>query len=330
MQLSIRALRYFMATAEALSVTRASRQLRVSQPSISAAIAQLEESFRVQLFIRHHAKGLTLTPAGERVLVEARSLLAHAREFEASAGALGEGLKGEIAVGCFVTLAPFVMPGLLQGFAERHPDIDVRCEEWNQEEILAGLRSGRIELALTYAYATGDEFVTEVMAELPPRAVLPVGHRLASRSAVSLRELATEPLVLLDLPHSREYFLSLFRAYNLEPRIVHRTRSYDMVRGLVGRQRGYGILNAIPRMPYTYDGTRVVAVPILEDLPRTLVVGMRLRQAVLRRAVTAFSTFAAAYFAKEWPAVVDAEHKPRTPAAKKRIRKRSAKRSRPD
>src|SRR5688572_11635754 len=99
MQLSIRALRYFVATAEAGSVTQASRRVGVSQPSISAAIAQIEEDFRVQLFVRHHAKGLTLTPAGERILVEARGLLAHAREFQASAGALGEGLKGEIAVG---------------------------------------------------------------------------------------------------------------------------------------------------------------------------------------------------------------------------------------
>ena len=51
---------------------------------------------------------------------------------------------------------------LLQGFEKRHPDIAVRCEEWTQEEILAGLRGGRIEMALTYAYATSDEFATEV------------------------------------------------------------------------------------------------------------------------------------------------------------------------
>jgi DNA-binding transcriptional LysR family regulator len=315
MHLSIRALRYFVATAETGSVTRAARQLGVSQPSISAAIAQIEDDFRVQLFIRHHAKGLSLTPAGERVLVEARGLLAHAREFQASAGALGEGLRGEIAIGCFLTLAPFVMPGLLQGFEKLHPEIAVRSEEWNQEEILAGLRSGRIEMALTYAYATSGEFATEVMAELPPRAILPVDHPFAKKRAVSLRDLADEPMVLLDLPHSREYFLSLFRAYNLEPRIVHRTRSYDMVRGLVGRHRGYGILNAIPRMPYTYDGTRVAAVPILEDLPRTLVVSLRLKRAVVRRAVAAFTRYAHDYFESEWPTVID------TPR-KKRARKR--------
>jgi hypothetical protein len=78
-----------------------------------------------------------------------------------------------------------------------------------------------------------------------------------------------------------------------------------MVRGLVGRRRGYGILNAIPRMPYTYDGMRVVAVPIAEDLPRTLVVGLRLRQATARRAVREFMSFAHEYFTTEWRNVVD-------------------------
>ena len=92
----------------------------------------------------------------------------------------------------------------------------------------------------------------------------------------------------------------------------------DAVRGLVGRHRGFGILNAIPRMPYTYDGTRVVAVPIAEDLPRTLAVGLRLRRAVLRRAVVAFAAYARDYFRTEWPAVVDA---PRPAPSRKSARR---------
>jgi DNA-binding transcriptional LysR family regulator len=112
--------------------------------------------------------------------------------------------------------------------------------------------------------------------------------------------------------------MSLFRAYNLEPRIVYRSRSYDTVRGLIGRHRGYSILNAIPRMPYTYDGTRVAAVPILEDLPRTLVVGLRLRSAVLRRAVAELNRYATDYFAKEWPAVI---HTPKKGKKARRARK---------
>ena len=81
-RLSLRALRYFVAAAETGSVTGGAHQVRVSQPSISAAIARLEADLKVQLFVRHHAKGLSLTLSGDRLLVQARSLLAHAREVE--------------------------------------------------------------------------------------------------------------------------------------------------------------------------------------------------------------------------------------------------------
>src|SRR3954469_3778117 len=101
-RLSLRALRYFVAAAECGSVTAGAQQVRVSQPSISAAIARLEADLNVQLFVRHHAKGLTLTLPGDRLLVQARSLLAHAREVEQFAGAMGGVLGGEVSAGCFV------------------------------------------------------------------------------------------------------------------------------------------------------------------------------------------------------------------------------------
>jgi DNA-binding transcriptional LysR family regulator len=75
---SLRQLRYFVATAEALSFTGASKVLHISQPSISTAIAELEESFGVQLFIRHHASGLSLTQAGREMLGKSRDLLKNA------------------------------------------------------------------------------------------------------------------------------------------------------------------------------------------------------------------------------------------------------------
>ncbi|CAN0501700.1 unnamed protein product, partial [Phaeothamnion confervicola] len=163
-RLSLRALRYFVATAEAGSVTGAARQVRVSQPSVSAAIAQLEAGLKVQLFVRHHAKGLSLTLSGDRLLVQARSLLAHARELEQFAGAMGEPQRGEVSAGCFITLAPFLLPGLMAGFAERYPEVALSIEEGNQAEVLEQLRTGRCEVALTYAYGLSDEFEAEVLA----------------------------------------------------------------------------------------------------------------------------------------------------------------------
>ncbi len=318
-RLSLRALRYFVAVAETGSVTSGAQLVRVSQPSVSAAIARLEADLKVQLFIRHHAKGLSLTLSGDRLLVQARGLLAHARELEQFAGAMGGAERGEVNAACFITLAPFLLPGLLSAFAARYPEISLSIEEGNQAEVLERLRSGRCEIALTYAYGLSDEFEIELLAELPPRVILAQGHPLARRRKVSLRELAGAPMILLDLPHTRDYFLSLFRSVRIEPRIAHRTRSYEMVRGLAARGLGFGILNAIPRLPWTYDGNKVVAVPIAEELPNILVVCLRLKKLVARPAVTAFAGFAKQHFAEVWPKLMQTPPKERSKGRRARL-----------
>src|SRR5438552_13597925 len=81
---TLKQLAYFTAAAEEESVTGAARALNVSQPSISAAIAHLERVLGVQLFLRHHAQGLSLTAAGRTIFAEARNLLAHAGELATS------------------------------------------------------------------------------------------------------------------------------------------------------------------------------------------------------------------------------------------------------
>lgn len=300
-RLSLRALRYFVAAAETGSVSLGAQRVRVSQPSISAAIARLEADLGVQLFVRHHAKGLSLTLPGDRLLVQARGLLSHAREVEQFAGAMGGAHSGEVNAACFITLAPFLLPGLLPAFAARYPEISLDIEEGNQAEVLERLRSGQCEVALTYAYGLSEEFEVELLAELPPTVILAPDHPLARRKKVSLKELAGAPMILLDLPHTRDYFLSLFRAVRIEPRIAHRTKSYEMVRGLAARGLGFGILNAIPRLPWTYDGNKVVAVPIAEELPNILVVCLRLKRLAARPAVATFARFAKEHFAEVWP-----------------------------
>ncbi|HXQ40971.1 MAG TPA: LysR family transcriptional regulator, partial [Candidatus Udaeobacter sp.] len=98
---TLRHLAYFIAAAEQGGVTGAARSLRVSQPSISAALAELERRLGLQLFVRHHAQGLSPTPAGRQLLGQARRLLAHADELRLAALDLGGGLAGELDLGCF-------------------------------------------------------------------------------------------------------------------------------------------------------------------------------------------------------------------------------------
>ena len=118
-------------------------------------------------------------------------------------------------------------------------------------------------------YQGADEEVHYVLQRVPPHVIVSPDHPLAatpSRS-VSLRELADEPLILLDLPHSREYYLSLFKLLGIAPRIRHRASGYETVRAFVARGHGYSVLNQ--RLPHdlTYAGGPVVPLPIVEELP---------------------------------------------------------------
>ena len=297
MHLSFRTLEYIVTTADTGSVTEAARQLNVSQPSVSSAIAHMEAELGAQIFIRHHARGMTLTVAGRRFVGEARLLLNHAREFGRNALALGDSLAGGITVGSFVTLATRFMPGLLAEFSQRMPGIMVNLEEGNQKEILDGLVSGRFEMALSYAYALTEEVAGELLAELPPYVLVSAEHPLAGRADVSLSELANEPFILLDLPHSREYFFNLFLICKIEPRIVYRSHSYELIRGLVGHGHGYTIHNAVPGTTFGYDGTRISVLPIRELLPPVQVMSLSLRRHTLRPAAQKFADYLREAFA---------------------------------
>ena len=111
MKFTLRQIEYFIAAAESGSVALAAQRANISAPSVSTAIAHLEQEFGVQLFVRHHAQGLSLTSAGRGLLREARQGLRQMEGLYAAATADGQ-LRGTLNVGCLVTVAPMVLPAL--------------------------------------------------------------------------------------------------------------------------------------------------------------------------------------------------------------------------
>ncbi|MDE0047339.1 MAG: LysR family transcriptional regulator [bacterium] len=261
---TLKQLRYFTAAAEAGSISGGADRCAVSQPSVSAAVAHLEDVLGVQLFVRQHARGLALTPAGRRLHAAAQALLLQADELAEEAGGLASGLSGDLDVGCFVTFAPIVLPGLLRVLAATQPLIRIRPHEDDLRALQHGLRNGRYEVALTYDLNLENDIDFEPVVPVPLYAALPSDHRLASAAALDLRDLEDEPLVLLGLPDSRGHFLSLFAEAGFEPDIAYETRSFEMVRGLVANGYGYGLLHTRAPHNRTLDGSSLVCVPIRE------------------------------------------------------------------
>jgi DNA-binding transcriptional LysR family regulator len=175
----------------------------------------------------------------------------------------------------------------------------IRIHDGHHETVRTGLESGAYELAIVYDMGLGKDMETRALMDLPPYAVLPTGHRLARANRIALKELASEPLVLLDLPSSREYFLSLFYGLGIEPLIGARTSSYELLRGLVANGHGYSLLNTFPKTDITYDGRRIVRLPLKDDLPATRIVLAHPAGGRLTRMAQAFADFAFEYFAKQ-------------------------------
>ncbi len=281
-------LQYFAAAAELGSMTAAAKQLNISQSAVSTAVAQLERELGVQLLLRHHARGLTLTAAGDDFARELRNFLVHARELAEVARSAGEALIGELTIGCFSTLGPFELPRLLSSSEQHHPDIRVLIIEDEHAALKQHLRSGRCELALMYGYDLDDDIDHVRVRDAPPYALVSKDHRLASRRTVSLRDLGEDPMILLDLPHSSDYLQRLVASAGIQPEIRHRTSGFETVRAMVAHGHGWSVLNQRPASPVTYGGTEVVALELSDDIEPLTVVLASMRGVRLTRRAQAF------------------------------------------
>ncbi len=258
--LNLRQLEYFVAAARHGGAARAAESLNVSQPSISKAIADLEALWGEPLFIRLHARGLALTSAGAMRHREAHELLTQARALE---GPRSKELAGLLRVGCLSTLAPRWLPRILSELRKAHPAIEVQLHEGDTEDLTQKLERGALDIALLYDLGLArSEVVLEHVTELTPYALLPSRHPLARQSSLSLAALSKEPLVLVNLRHSREYFLSLFRDAGATPRIAYETASLEMVRSLVANGLGVSLLTTRLAHDRCQDGRRIACRPI--------------------------------------------------------------------
>ncbi|WP_116198389.1 LysR substrate-binding domain-containing protein [Amycolatopsis circi] len=283
-------LRYFEAAARHLSMTAASKELMVSQSAVSTAIAQLEKEMGVQFLLRHHARGLSLTTAGEEFYKRVLDFLAHGAELVETARQSGTDLVGTLTVGCFTTLAPFRLPSLLAEFETRHPRVHVSLREGEHKALKGALRAGETELAMLYGYDLDDDIDREVVGTAAPYALVSSEHRLARRKSrkVSLQELAEEPMVLLDLPHSREYLQSILSDAGVAPRVRHRTSGYETVRALVASGHGFALLNQRPPDDTTYAGASVVPLTLTDEVPSLEIVIATMRGVRLTRRAQEF------------------------------------------
>lgn len=283
----LRQITYLLAVAQTGSTAAAARAVNVSQPSVSQAVAQIEAHFGQPLFLRLPGQGMQPTPFGRQKLAALEGLAAQARAVLAPA----TGPEGELMLGVYSTLGPRYAPRLIRGFTDRHPGARITLVEGDLAELAGGLRSGRIDLALVYDTGMPAELTLTPLQAVPPHALVPPDHRLASAGAVSLADLRADPVVLINLPHSRGYFLSLFQMAGVTPRIAAETGSIEMLRAMVANGLGVGLLATDLPHDLAYDGGRVVRLALTGRLPPSRIALARAAALPPTATATAFVQF---------------------------------------
>jgi DNA-binding transcriptional LysR family regulator len=264
---TLRQCAYFRAVAEHGGIAQASRKLNISQPSVAEALDKLEELIGFRLFERRHARGLTLTPQGRSFLVHVVALEKQAEQVAREAEALAAQVSGEIRLGCFFTLAPFYLAGLIRAHLRASPGVRVSAYEMDLPKLAAGVRDGSLDFALTYELGPYlKDLALTRLTSVTPTVLLSADHPRASQRAIWLRDLAAEPYVMFDLPGSRSYYEDLLRRHKLAPDVVYASASLEAVRSAVGNGFGYTLAAMRPNSARSYDGKRLKALAIEDEI----------------------------------------------------------------
>ena len=231
-------LKYFTAVCDHGSVSAAAQSLFLSQPSLSAAIGELEEEFGVPLFHRHR-RGMVLTAAGVRLYEQARQLLGQAEQTRRTMTELGRG-RMVLRLGVPPMIGSLLLPLLYRDFLTQHPQLSVTVTEGGRRELLDRLNGDLLDMV----FLPHDRPLSPGLDRLPVTefetvCCLRKGHPLSARTRLCPEDLAYTPLVLFqDSFFQTERIRDWFAAAGMEPHIILQTQQLSTLQSVVSSTDG--------------------------------------------------------------------------------------------
>jgi DNA-binding transcriptional LysR family regulator len=266
MALSLKQIRYFIATAEAGQVSQAAVNLSISQSAITTAIRDLEETVGAQLFERT-PHGMDLTSAG-------RQFLSHAYDIQKKVedathlNLITSEVAGTLTVAATYTVIGYFLPYHIERLKRQFPLLTIQLFELNRESIEEGLLTNRYDIAvLLTSNILNPELATEKLMSSQRRLWLPAQHHLLAADAVGLREVAEEPYIMLTVDEASHTSLKYWSLTPYQPKITLRTSSIEAVRSLVANGQGVAILSDMVHRPWSLEGRRIETVNLRDPIP---------------------------------------------------------------
>jgi DNA-binding transcriptional LysR family regulator len=278
--IELRHLRYFLAVADAGSMTEGARRLSLAQSPLSQQIRQLEQRLGVTLFERGRGRAAQLTQAGQVLYGRAQQIMATLEEASEEVREVATGRSGRLRFGSVPSLAPHLTEPL-QAFGRQFPQASVTFREAGAERLVGDLLAGEVDMVLVRLPIPPADVEVRVLWEEEFFLALPPDHPLADRGTVRLAEVAHERFVAFDRRTTWYLFQLIETACEKEgfrPRVVCEGPSFTTVGRLVGA--GYGI-SVLPRSAIEpLRSPRPVTVPITGRPVVTAIAGLSRRHSV--------------------------------------------------
>ncbi len=193
-------LRYIVSVAREEHFGRAAEACCVSQPTLSLGVKKLEDELGVMLFERGHHEVL-VTPAGRRIVEQAGRILEESNILKRMARESTDPLVGPLRLGAIYTIGPYLLPALLPAVKEYAPRMTLIVEENYTAVLRKRLKSGALDAAILSLPFEEPGIRTEPIYEEPFVVLLPIAHPLAQQETIEVRQLRSEPLLLLGKGH---------------------------------------------------------------------------------------------------------------------------------
>jgi LysR family hydrogen peroxide-inducible transcriptional activator len=256
-------LRYFVAVARTGNFSRAAERCHVSQPSLSQQVQKLERRLG-QTLLNRLGRRAVLTDAGRLLLDSATAILAAVDNVERELTGDSASAAARLAVGAIPTVAPYLLPPVLEGFARRCPGAELSVQEDVTRNLTAAVVEGELDVAIMALPIAGEILSVEPILTEALFAAVPRGHPLARRRKVTIRNMSEERFILLSEMHCLgEQVLRLCRLRDCQPRIACRSAQIATVQELIALGQGVSLL---PHMACRADhGNRLVYRPLADE-----------------------------------------------------------------
>ena len=247
--MNLRDLRYLVALAEQKHFGRAAEACFVSQPTLSTQIRKLEEELGVAR-VERTPRNVLLTDVGREIVQRARDVLNEVEQIRSIARRTLDPGSGTLRLGIFPTLGPYLLPHVVPPIRERFPRLELLLTEEKTETVLRLLREGRLDAGILALPVHDHQLHTELLFEEPFVLAVPASNPLASRSNLTLDDLADQSLLLLEDGHClRDQALEVCQLAGANEKSGFRATSLETLRQMVAANVGITLLPALAVQP---------------------------------------------------------------------------------